>query len=379
MLHVRVSRSICAHRLFRVAGIVRIASAGRWTVLLLGLTLCSAASLAQTQSHVLPPGFIPESGVILDSLPGGHTDGLACPSPRYPSPPPSGYVSPLPHGTMVGPTLNPYSQFAGEQPIEKFRRSFYQGAELLGGHLFDTGSQNGGLDLTFEEARVSFGLPLGGFDNILGFRPYFRATHLNGPSITDVPETLYETGVTILNQKKWSPKISTTLIVSPAIRSDFTTDDDALRIFGLGLVNWQCSDSFKFSAGAVYLDREDVRLLPALGFVWTPRPTFKIDGMIPRPRAAWRLWKDGPNAEGWVYLGGSFGGNSWAVTRDSGQSDQLTLRDYRVLAGYEVLRAGNRGIFIEGGYAFGRTLEYSSDEIEFDFNDGVFVQASWRF
>jgi hypothetical protein len=266
-----------------------------------------------------------------------------------------------------------------EIPIQRFRKSFYQGAEVLGGYLLDTGDQLGGLDMTFEEARVSFGVPLGSLDNILGIRPYFRATHLNGPETIDVPGTVYETGVTLLNQKKWSPKVSTTLVVSPAIRSDFTTSENALRIFGLGLMNFQCSDSLRVSLGAVFLDREDVSLLPALGFTWTPSPDFKVDGMIPRPRIAKRLWKQGGEAEGWAYLGGSFGGNSWAVSRDDGTVDQLTIRDFRLLAGYEVLRAGNRGMFIEGGYAFGRSLEYTSDEFERDLDDGIFVQASWRF
>lgn len=266
-----------------------------------------------------------------------------------------------------------------EIPIQRFRKSFYQGAEVLGGYLLDTGDRLGGLDMTFEEARVSFGVPLGSLDNILGIRPYFRATHLNGPEAIDVPGTVYETGVTLLNQKTWTPKVSTTLIVSPAVRSDFTTSEDALRIFGLGLMNFQCSDALRVSFGAVFLDREDVSLLPALGFTWTPTPDFKVDGMIPRPRIAKRLWKQGGEAEGWAYLGGSFGGNSWAVSREDGTTDQLTIRDFRLLAGYEVLRAGNRGTFIEGGYAFGRSLEYTSDELERDLDDGVFIQASWRF
>ncbi|KAA1262168.1 hypothetical protein LF1_47300 [Rubripirellula obstinata] len=272
-----------------------------------------------------------------------------------------------------------------EIPIQRFRKSFYQGAEVLGGHLFDTGSKLGGLDMTFEEARVSFGVPLGSLENILGLRPYFRATHLNGPSISisgndlDVPETLYETGVTFLNQKTWTEKISTTIIVSPAVRSDLTTSEGAIRIFGLGLLNYQCSDVWKVSVGAVYLDREDVSLLPAIGFTWTPSPDLKFDGMIPRPRLSKRLWKQGGEAEGWVYLGAGFGGNSWAVSRDNGRKDQLTIRDYRLMAGYEVIRAGNRGLFIETGYAFGRSLEYVSEDLERDLDDGVFIQASWRF
>ncbi|MGI9473903.1 MAG: hypothetical protein ACR2NZ_20335, partial [Rubripirellula sp.] len=242
-----------------------------------------------------------------------------------------------------------------EIPIEKYRKTFCQGAEILGGYLFDTGDQNGGMDQTFEEVRANFGLPLGSMDNLLGFRPYFRADHLKGPSTIDVPGTVYNTGLNILHQKKWSEKCSTTLVFTPSIRSDFKTSDEAFRVFGLALWNWQCRDDLALSLGVVYFDRADFNFLPAFGAVWTPSPTWKFDGTMPRPRIFHRLWKDGGNAEGWAYIGGKIGGNTWGVRRDSGMTDELTIRDFRLLGGYEVLRPGNRGFFVEGGFAFGRT------------------------
>ncbi|TWT54053.1 hypothetical protein Pla22_16880 [Rubripirellula amarantea] len=288
-------------------------------------------------------------------------------------------VVPLAPYAQPNPHVNPMLAEITEVPIEKFRRSFYQGAEVLGGYFADTGDRLGGLNWSFEEARVSFGLPLGSMDNILGMRPYFRALHLDGPTDVDVPSTVYDTGVTFLNQRTWTPRVSTTLVVSPAVRSDFTTDNQAFRIFGLGLVNYQCRETLKLSAGAVFLDREDVGVLPAFGFVWTPTPQWQFDGMIPRPRIARRLWKDGGEAEGWAFIGASFGGNTFAVTRDDNRTDLLTLRDYRVMGGYEVIRSGNRGAYVEAGYSFGRSLEYDNDNLDFDLDDAVFVQASWQF
>ena len=40
---------------------------------------------------------------------------------------------------------------AYEIPIERYRKSFCQGAEILGGYLFDMGDQNGGLDQTWAQ------------------------------------------------------------------------------------------------------------------------------------------------------------------------------------------------------------------------------------
>ena len=266
-----------------------------------------------------------------------------------------------------------------ETPIERYRKTFCQGAEILGGYLFDTGDQNGGLDQTWEEVRMNFGLPLGSMDNILGFRPYFRMDHLNGPITIDVPETLYNTGLNILHQKKWSEKCSTTIVVTPQIRSDFTTSDNAYRMFGLALWNWQCREELSLSLGVVYFDRADFNFLPAFGFVWTPSPEWKFDGTMPRPRIYHRLWKEGGNAEGWAYLGGKIGGNTWGVSRDNGSTDELTVRDLRVHGGYELLRPGNRGYFIEGGFAFDRTVEYETANIEISLDSAFYLEAGWRF
>ncbi len=275
--------------------------------------------------------------------------------------------------SYVDPTL------ALEIPIEKFRRSFYQGAEVLGGHLMDLGDANGGLDQTFEEARISFGLPIGSMDNILGLRPYFRADHFNGPDVIDVPGSVYETGVSILNQKKWSERFSSTIVITPSIRSDFQTSDNAFRLFGLALVNWQPRQELTISLGVVYFDRADFGVLPVVGLTYLPTPWWRIEATAPRPRISRRLWKDGGQAEGWAYLGGQIGGNTWAVKRTSGLSDELTVSEYQLIAGYEVIRAGNRGLFIEGGYVFGRSIEYEREDVDFDLDDAVAVRAGWRF
>ncbi|TWU40843.1 DUF6268 family outer membrane beta-barrel protein [Novipirellula artificiosorum] len=267
----------------------------------------------------------------------------------------------------------------GEEPVERFRKSFYQGTELVGGYLADLGDKAGGLDVSFEEARVSLGVPLGSMDNLLAIRPYFRADHLNGPTTIDVPETLYDTGVSLFNRRVWSDRFSTTVMITPSVRSDFTTSKKAFRLFGLGLVNWQKRPDLSLSLGVVYLGRSDLPLLPAFGATWTPNPWWKFDAMLPRPRIARRLWKQGGQAEAWAYIGGTLGGNTWAVTRDSGADDELTLSDLRLLAGYEQIRAGNRGLFVEGGYSFNRSIEYEQTEDDIDLDDALFVQAGWQF
>lgn len=266
-----------------------------------------------------------------------------------------------------------------ETPIERYRRSFCQGAELRGGYLFDLGDAEGGMNQAFEEARADFGIPLGSMDNLIGLRPYFRADQLQSLNSLDVPTALYNTGLNILHQRKWNPVFSSTVVVTPSIRSDFTTSSNAFRVFGLALMNWKCRSDLTLSVGAVYFDRADFNLLPAFGFVWTPTPEWKIDATMPRPRIFHRLWKQGGEAEGWAYLGASIGGNTWAVTRDSGLTDELTIRDFRFMGGYEVIEKGNRGHFVEAGLAFGRTVEYERQDIELDLDAGLYLDAGIKF
>ncbi|QDT05790.1 hypothetical protein K227x_41950 [Rubripirellula lacrimiformis] len=329
----------------------------------------------QGQAVVLDPGTSTDQlplryGVSGQSLFAPSTDPLIVPGP--PSPPSE--FGPLIDSSLLGrPGLDP------ELPIERFRRSFYQGSEVLGGYLWDTGGGPSGLNQTFEEARVSFGLPLGSMDNILGMQPFFRVDHFDGPETIDLPGQVYNTGVNFLNQKQWSDAFSTTLILSPSARTDFESSDSAFRLFGLFLLNWQVRRDLKVSVGAVYFDRDDFNWLPAIGLIYRPTPWWKLDLTMPRPRLARRLWRDGQNGEGWAYIGGGIGGNTWAVQRSDGTQDELTVRAFELLAGYESIVVGNRGITLEAGYAMGRSIEYERQDIEIDLGDGVIVRANWRF
>ena len=297
-----------------------------------------------------------------------------------------GRISPA---SFANSTINQVVASELEIPVERFRRSFFQGAEVSGGILGNGGEgpvgpgQSGSLDETFWEAKVAFGIPLGSLNNILAVQPFFRADHLDGPTGLDVPGTLYSTGVTLFQRKKWNERISTILIATPSVRSDFTTGEDAFRLFGLALVNWQCREHLTVGLGAVFLDRADLGLLPAIGLTWTPIPQWRLDLVLPRPQINYRVWKNGAQAEGWIFAGASLNGNTWAVTRVGGslegQDDELTVSGIRLFSGYETILAGNRGWRIEGGLVVNRSIEYETSDIDFDLDDALFVQGTWKF
>ncbi len=265
-----------------------------------------------------------------------------------------------------------------EAPVPRFRKSWFQGLLLSGGWLDDGGSD--GLGISHMEVQLRSGIPLGSLDNILAISPSFRVDSLRGPSVIDVPETLYETGVNFFWMKELSPRWAARVLVAPMVRSDFTTSEGAVRVFGLGLLAWQwIPKELELSFGVVSLGRDDIPVLPAIGLVWTPTPQWRVDAVFPRPRIAYRWAKDGARSETWLYLSSALGGNSWAVTRASGEVDELSIRDFRALVGVEQIRAGGQGYFVEAGWVFARELEYASQDVSFEFDDCATIRAGVTF
>ena len=271
------------------------------------------------------------------------------------------------------------SRTVNEEPVNRFRKQALQTATLSGGYLASTGAD---LNHSFFETSVKLGVPLGNFENILGVTPSFRTDFLDADAAlgTDVPAELFETGVTFFYRRPLNEQLSVMGIFRPSIRSDFTTSQNAFRLFGLGLVNWECvPDELTISAGAVFLDRADLPLLPAVGLTWTPQPTLKADLQFPTSKLSYRIAKDGSRSETWSYLSAGIGGNTWAVTRASGLSDELTLRDIRLVLGVDHLTNGGGGWFAEIGYLFNRRIEYEVDQSQFRLDDGLLMQAGWRY
>jgi hypothetical protein len=174
--------------------------------------------------------------------------------------------------------------------------------------------------------------------------------------------------------------ISTGLDNTHRVSRDLHTSQDAIRITGRALATWQwVPEHLSLLFGVVYLDRNDIPTLPAVGLIWTPTPDWRMDLIFPRPKLARRLTFTPRQREDWAYLGGSIGGRTWAVERLSGISDQLTLRDYRFYLGLERITDGGGGLFAEVGYVFGRKLEYESLPLTRSLSDAVMIRGGIRY
>ena len=265
-----------------------------------------------------------------------------------------------------------------EAPLVRHRNGFIQGVQVNYSSIGDDPAT--GIVVRTVDTSASFAIPLGSMENVISITPYFRADLLEAAAIFDVPDSLYDTGVKMLWRRPISERLGSMILVTPSVRSDFQTSENAFRLFGLGLLTWQwVPKTLSISGGAVYTGREDYPVLPAMGLLWTPSPRWKYDIQFPSPRISYRLAKSGCDHETWGYVSGVFGGNTWAVKRTGGVSDELTLSDLRLVFGLEHLQPQNRSVFVEAGYVFNRSIEYTNIVFQQDLDAAMMLRMGVAF
>jgi hypothetical protein len=258
--------------------------------------------------------------------------------------------------------------------VRRYRQGFLQRLRFSGSWIDRGGADD--LGISHLKTALTVAVPLGSFENLLLITPGFEVDYLSGPVSVDLPPRLYDTGVDFMWRKQFNDRWGTMLAVRPAVASDFQTGEDAFRITGRALATWQwVPERLSLLFGVVYLDRNDLPILPGVGLIWTPTPDWRLDVIFPRPKLARRLVFVPRQREDWIYLGGSLGGRTWAVERQPGMPDQLTLRDYRLYLGWERIVDGGGGLFAEAGYVFGRELEYEVLPMSRSFSDAFMIRG----
>jgi hypothetical protein len=312
------------------------------------------------------------------------------PLPLYTQPPPV-YAQP-PAATLDGtiqpidPNWDPYNADPGTQtpllvppqgniytqPDGSFaqRERLVQQIHVEATHLGGDGGQD--LDVNDVEANVTVAFPFSYGVAPLLVTPGFAFHFWEGPDVgafpgsPDLPPRTYDAYLEFGWRPQLTPRLSLDLAVRPGIYTDFEFfDSDAFRIKGRALGILNASPQFQYVAGIVYLDRLKTKLLPAGGVIWTPTDATRWEILFPRPKLSQRLTTVG-NTEFWWYAAGEYGGDSWAIERDSGLHDQFDYNDLRVSLGIEWTSfPGYRGYF-EAGYVFEREVIYKNGPGSFD-------------
>ncbi len=136
--------------------------------------------------------------------------------------------------------------------------------------------------------------------------------------------------------------------------------------------------------GVYYIDRWDVKLLPALGVLWVPNPDTRWDIFFPEPKLSHYLTTHG-NKDVWWYVTGYYGGGAWTIEYPDGADDRMDINDIRVLVGFEcgqneLLRQGFRSYFFEIGYAFDRQLLFvNNPQNNIDLGESLVFRAGFGY
>lgn len=268
----------------------------------------------------------------------------------------------------------PNSQFGH---VSEFKDGFFQKASLAGTFI-DRGSRNS-YGVNEVDLSMSVAVPAPKREWPMLITTAFNVRYLDGPVTPNLPPRLYETYVDFL----WVPRLSdrwTAIIgVAPSIYSDFNASaSDGFRLTGKALARYDwVPDQVQLVFGLLYLNRDDIRVLPAGGVIWNPTLDQRYELIFPRPKLARRI-SASQDYEDWLYLGGEIGGNTWAYD-NGGTVDKVTLRGYRLLLGLERKLHGGAGYRIEVGYVISREAEFASGIPSIDADDTALVRGGVTF
>lgn len=191
--------------------------------------------------------------------------------------------------------------------------------------------------------------------------PGFAMRWLTGPTTTDLPPYLFSIPIDIGAGHQISDTWAIDMVISPMWNTDFANKSYTLFRLPWQLVNtFTLDDEWKLVLGVTDLDREDIHYLPVAGVRYKPLDGSKDFNLVfPAPKAAWRMGRDTEGST-WGYIAAELGGGSFSIQRPGAIQDIVTLRDYRLLFGWELRGEKRHATRIEAGWVFGRAVEYAS-------------------
>ncbi len=245
------------------------------------------------------------------------------------------------------------------------------------------GSSGDDLGINDSEVSVSFAFP-----NFLTsgqplfITPAFAIHCWDGPSdgIHNLPGSAYSAYLDLQFATDPNFTIGGEFGARVGVYSSFDTlITDSVRIQGLALGVARITPTLTAKLGVMYIDRNDIKLLPAGGLLWQPNPQLRVDIFFPQPRISQYVTTVG-TYELWWYLTGEYGGGAWTVKpTDADPSQGIDINDFRASLGLEWSSPRGLNGFVEAGYVFKRRLVYTVPYEEFDLADAWMVRAGLSF
>jgi hypothetical protein len=162
-------------------------------------------------------------------------------------------------------------------------------------------------------------------------------------------------------------------------------NNDSIRLQGKALGRLRMTPNSTLRAGVYYIDRNNIKLLPAGGILWMPNQDTRWDIFFPEPKLSHYLTTCGTH-DMWWYLTGYYGGGAWTIKQlDSDTTEEIDINDLRIMVGFEkgrndLLRQGFRTCFFEVGYAFNRELIFRTrPEANINPDDSLVFRAGFGY
>jgi len=285
-----------------------------------------------------------------------------------------------------GPTRGeppPAPAEAAPEPAPADAWHFFQGLQATYTWLPRSGRD--GLGVSEAELSTVFGVALPGGGAPLKITPAFAARLWDGPDSSagfarpDLPPRIYDLSLDV----GWRPRLAEWLFadlgITPGLYGDFAEiNEHTLRLRGRSLGIVAFSPQLQIVAGLLYVNRNNTKLLPAGGVLWSPDDATHLELVFPQPKVSRRLLTT-EGGQWWGYVAGEFGGGAWEIERADGRPDSVDYRDIRVLIGLEHLNDAGVKWRAELGYVFGRRLDYTSATPDFRPGDTVLLRAGLRY
>ena len=309
-------------------------------------------------------GGVPASTTTPWSAPGASTPGSFFPNagaPGYATPPANtypGYSYPqqspgviFPNGVMgQGSAIEPYVE-----PFRIFQNPRFSETWLYG----DDDPRD--VQIHDLEFAVTGALPqFLGSTQPLYITPTFLLHLWDGPQFmaADLPPSAYSAFLDFFWASDPARPLGVELGVAVGAFTDFDTfNTDSIRVIGEGFGVFRLTEQLTFKFGVWYLNRNDLKLLPAGGLVWQPNPQMKLDLLFPNPKYTQYLATVG-TSDVWWYVSGEYGGGAWTIEWTDGTSDRVDINDIRVKFGVDWINQRNWRGYLEAGYVFDREVVY---------------------
>jgi len=321
---------------------------------------------APQAAQVFPP---PANGLQPGSMPSIVSPSALGGQPGYP-----GYSTTAPSLVNTQGTAGNQTMFPPGYPQQNstFQQTMhlYQGARGSWSYIAGNG-QGTNVGVNELDTSATFALPF--FHNSaanlnhapLLITPGFGLQLWDGPETTstmlaDLPPNTFD----VFIDTAWNPQFTPLFGAELGVRVGIFTNWDVFvfqswRLMGRAIGTLQLSPTMQGKAGIVYLDRNQVKLLPAIGVTWTPDANSRYDIFFPTPKAAKRITNAGKHSI-WGYLAGEYGGGAWTFRRSTGQISPFDYNDIRISLGTEWVPQTPTGLSgnFEMGYVFYRQLFY---------------------